>query len=197
MDKRDQFFLEYYKVAWDNINKHREGLWKVLVPYLGFYAIFSYRLDNIELLGILLIILLFVLNTFIMAVSINFNLWFVRNMAIITNIETYFLKEEDYGKLIPEDYKKKPNFKKKPEIWIFVFYFIFIIHVVTYVSLTAYFILRKCWEHYIGFIVISIAFFISLFFIRWWWNNHKKRYDEFLKKAPGYAEASEPGLSNI
>lgn len=189
MDERDQFILEFYKVSWNNINKHRESLWKVLAPYLGFYAIFSYGFDKIGILGIILI--LFGLNTFIMAVSINFNLWFVRNMAIITNIETYFLKEGDYGKLIPEDYKEKLKFKRPREIWIFVFYCILTVHVVAYIISMKYFVLESIWREYcIQSIVISISFFVSLFFIKWWLNYHERRYDDFVKNAVGYAESS-------
>jgi len=176
MEKRDQFLLEYYKVAWDNINENRGGLWKVLIPYLGFYAILDYGYGTIGILGVIL--LLFIINTFIMVVSINLNLWFARNMIIISNIESCFLKKEDYGKLIPQYFYKKENiYFHRLEIWMLVFLFVLCIHILVYILS-----LIQMEE----FILVSITFFISLVItsISYWY--HKKRYDAFFKNAPGY-----------
>ena len=177
MDNKEEFLLNLYRIAWNNVNTHRDGLWKVLVPYLGFYVVLGDAYDILGKLGVLMILI--GMNTFVIAISINFNLWFVRNMGITVNIETYFLENSDYGKLIPIGYKDKLPFRMR-EIWMFIVYCVSIVHIFTFAL--SFLVI----DNYLHLIIISITFVISIIFILWWYTYHKNRYEEFKSQALGY-----------
>lgn len=177
MDNREEFLLNLYRIAWNNVNTHRDSLWKVLVPYLGFYVVLGDAYDVLGKMGVLLILM--GMNTFVIAISINFNLWFVRNLGIATNIETYFLENSDYGKLIPEKYKEKIPFMML-EIWMFVVYCVSFVHV--FIFALSFFVIDDC----LHLVIISTAFLGSVFFILGWFFKHKRRFDGFKSEATGY-----------
>lgn len=188
MDKREQFMLEYYKVAWNNISKTRDGMWKILVPYLGFYAVLGYALDKIGTLGVIL--LLMGINTFMMVISMNLNMWFLRNLNIISNMELYFLKKEDYGKLIPEYFHEKKTIRfNRPEVWIFAFFSILIVHSLVYVFSLILFCLHEVPKN--EFFWISVVFFAGLFVASFFYFYYKAEHNKFLKAAPGYRETED------
>ncbi len=178
--------LEFYRVAWHNISKSRDGMWKVLVAYLGFSAVLGYGLDKIEIPGIIL--LLMGINTFMMVISTNLNMWFLRNLNIISNIELYFLKKEDYGKLIPKYfYEKKDIHFNRPEVWIFTFFSILIIHFLAYLFSLTLFHLKEISKN--QFFWISLAFFAGLILALIFYLHYKEEHNRFLRDSIGYGEA--------
>lgn len=180
-ESKEKFMLEQYRTAWNNIDNHREGLWKLLVPYLGL-AFLNYSTNNLLSLEIMLVII-FLINTFIIGISINFNLWFIRNIRLSRNIETYFLSKDDYGKLLPKKYAQDgcPLQFMIKEIWMFVIYFIGIIHIglwIFYVFFSHAELINK--------MIISLVFLTSLHILVLWYFYHKKRYYDFVNDTKGY-----------
>jgi hypothetical protein len=183
MKEKEQFLLSYHRIAWENINAHRDGLWKILIPYLGFYVAVK---DIYEMVGAQYVFIAFLaLNAFVIAISINFNLWFLRNMAIIQNIESYFLDENDYGRLLPKSYKVPESYKDRfpfhmPEIWIFVVICASFVHVFIFgISL---YVLNE-WSEQIS---LELSFGLTVSFLIAWYSYHQKRYSNFVKETKGY-----------
>ena len=101
---RTDFIKEMYSVYWANITRSMEGVWKVLAPLtvVGTIMVAIHRCYLPADLGIYLalLIIFWALN-----VMIDLNDWHRRNLFFLTKVEQEFLNSEDYGKLIPAEYK--------------------------------------------------------------------------------------------
>jgi len=113
---REQFLIEYYRKCWDNVSRAEDAAWKMMAGYATLLAGLSFVYEDIGSTGFLLIIIIF--SFFSASLSMNANLWFVRNLSLISNFEKEFLRNEDYGYLIPKIWREKlPFFNRKPEYW--------------------------------------------------------------------------------
>lgn len=104
-EARSNFLLKMYETAWQNITRTDDQLWKVFISYatvvLGA-AILSDKVLNQPFLGVLVaMVLSFVTTCF----SFNVNLWFLRNIIIVANLEANFLNGADYGIIIPRNWR--------------------------------------------------------------------------------------------
>ena len=113
--RRDDFLLAMYRAAWDNVTQAEDTLWKVMAAYTAVFAALAFASSTVGLGAVLLLVVVF--GLFGAAVSQNANLWFIRNMGMISNIERQFLFDDDYGRIIPERWKRgKVPFVNR-EIW--------------------------------------------------------------------------------
>jgi hypothetical protein len=125
------------------------------------------------------------IEIFMMVISLNLNMWFLRNLNIISNIELYFLKKEDYGELIPEYFHGKKDIHfNRPEVWIFAFFSILIVHSLVYIFSFILFYPEKISKN--EFFWISVVFFAGLFLASFFYFYHKAKHNKFLKDAPGH-----------
>lgn len=116
LSKREKFLIEYYNKAWNNISRAEDAAWKMMAAYAGLIAGLSFVYDKIGVMGFLSILIIF--SFFSISISMNANLWFVRNIGIISNIEKEFLEKTDYNYLIPRSYSKKFDFFNiHPRYW--------------------------------------------------------------------------------
>ena len=105
---RKKFLLEFYKVCWNNVTRSEEAAWKMFAAYTAVFAGLAFASDAIGIAGFLSILTIF--SFLAIALSLNANLWFVRNIGLISNLEKEFLYESDYSVLVPKSYKKKIPF---------------------------------------------------------------------------------------
>lgn len=131
---REIFLLEFYKVCWNNITRAEDAAWKRMTAYATLIAGLSFVYSDIKATGFLIIIIIF--SFFSISISLNANLWFVRNMGIISNLEKEFLNEGDYNVIIPKSYKGKiPFFSIHLQDWEAWW-----IHIIAYFAVCASFI---------------------------------------------------------
>lgn len=107
-DDRNKFLIEMYNNNWANISRSDDAAWKMIASYAALLAVVFFIYDKIGLWVAGIILMLF--SFFGMLFTLNQNLWFVRNIGIISNLEQEFLSEIDYGVIIPKKWKTKYPF---------------------------------------------------------------------------------------
>lgn len=126
-DKKKDFLLRVYDSYWKNINRAEESAWKIFAGYTALFAGLSLAHPVIGNIGFLFLFLVFSYVSIWLA--LRSNLWYVRNLGLTSNMEQEFLrKEEDYGKIVPCHFLRKPSFFNKELWWI---------HIITYVAICA------------------------------------------------------------
>lgn len=123
---RHDFLLKLYETAWKNIIRTDELLWKVFLTYASVVLatlFLSDKVFNNPVYGIAIALAITAIAT---CHAFNVNLWFMRNLVLISNIEVVFLNANDYGALIPEKWKppfgmKFFNFKEFPSLLGFIY----------------------------------------------------------------------------
>lgn len=103
-DHRNAFLIEWYKILWNNARQSMESIWKLIYPItlVGtvWVAIHQSYLPPILGNSLVFVILFWAIN-----VTIDSNQWHRRNLIFYTAVERYFLKENDYGRLIYSKFK--------------------------------------------------------------------------------------------
>jgi len=107
-DRRERFLLEFYKACWNNVTRAEDVAWKMFAAYTAVFAGLSLSFGIIGITGFLSVFTIF--SFLAISLSLNANLWFVRNIGLISNLEKEFLDTSDYGVLIPKSYKEKIPF---------------------------------------------------------------------------------------
>jgi hypothetical protein len=117
VDRRDQFKLAMYEAYWSNVTRAEDAAWKMIAAYTALIAGLSLALSTIGTAAFVSVLIIF--SFMAIAISLNANLWFVRNVGLISNLEMDFLDESDYGVLIPKGYRRKLPFvsTRTFEVW--------------------------------------------------------------------------------
>ena len=97
---RNDFLLKLYEISWNNIHTAQDTAWKMMASYTALFPGLSIAIPYITLFGFVSIIVLF--SFLAVAISLNANLWFVRNVGITSSIEKDMLLESDLDKIIPK-----------------------------------------------------------------------------------------------
>lgn len=127
-DYSKEFIIRMYDEFWKNIRNAEGSSWKVFFSYSVFIGIISFLLQN-NISTCLIIILISLFTTIAVSISMNANLWFLRNTYLISRIEPKF---EIYD-IIPERWKKfKMGFINR-EIWT--------IHIILYLLIGVFIIM--------------------------------------------------------
>lgn len=105
----DQFLINWYGVLWSNIDRSMRGIWNVLgmVTLTGTVLVAVHRGYLPYSVGVIVGFLLILWGV---NITIDLNAWHRRNLFFLTAIERELLHERDYGRLLPETYKRpKPD----------------------------------------------------------------------------------------
>ena len=101
---RDEFLIKRYELLWANIDRSMKGIWNILatITIVGtmVFAVESGKLPGLFGKSVGFIVIFWALN-----IALDLNAWHLRNMAFLTAIERAFLKDGDYGRIIPEGYR--------------------------------------------------------------------------------------------
>ena len=104
-DRRADFVIEMYRVYWANMARSMEGVWKILAPITVAGTIIA-AVHKEYLPGPLGISLAFLVIFWALNMTIDLNAWHRRNLFFLTKVEQQFLRSQDYGGLLPKEYKK-------------------------------------------------------------------------------------------
>ena len=123
---RQKFLIEWYKILWNSARQSMDGIWKLIGPVtlVGtiWFAMYNqyipFRLGS----SLIFIILFWAIN-----ITIDFNQWHRRNLIFYTAIENKFLQKQDYGRLLPRDFRRpKKKWISFYRICFFVFFLMLI-----------------------------------------------------------------------
>jgi len=172
---RCKFLLQMHEIYWNNISRAEDACWKMIAAYTALIAGLSFSIPVIEYLGFLFVFIPF--SFLSVAISLNANLWFLRNIGLISNLEKEFLKNEDYDYLIPKRWGKKLPFLNDEPWWVFTFVYFAVCLFITC------FIFQKlnCQEQ----VIIGGLFFTCFILTVWYAMRMKDRYESFIEKSPG------------
>lgn len=175
MSRKDTFLLEMLGEYWENVSRAEESAWKIFASYTALFAGLSLAHPMIGDAGFLALILLF--SSAAVAIALRSNLWFARNLGLISNIEQEFLEKQDYGTIVPCWFLRKQGFISC-EIWW--------IHIVTYLAASlgvTVFMYQKLELAARQWIVFFLAFCLLVCFVYGFFLYIK--YIEFKSQAPG------------
>jgi hypothetical protein len=165
-----------YEMCWNNVTRAEDAIWKVFAAYTALFAGLSIAENIIGSLGFILLVITFSISG--MCVALNANLWFTRNMALISNIEKEFLEKSDWDNIMPKKWAtKKASFLSKEIWWIVFLIFPTVILATTFVIFQN----LKGQEPHIVITAMIIGFAIGFaYFLK-----TRKTYCGFIKDMPG------------
>ncbi len=123
---REDFLGKMYESSWDNVSRASDSVWKIFAAYTAIIAGLGVAYDTIGDFGFLFILTIFSYTG--IAVALNANSWFARNMGILSNIEKEFLDKKDFDHIIPKRWVQgKVQFFNREVWWILILLFSFVI----------------------------------------------------------------------
>jgi hypothetical protein len=174
-EERTKFLLQMHSLYWNNISRAEEASWKMMAAYTALIAGLSVAVPTIGYIGFLAVFIPFSFMS--ISISLNANLWFLRNIGLISNLEKEFLKDEDYDYLIPKRWREKLPFVNSEPWWIFIIVYFSVCLVVTLLMLSKINYMEQ---------VITISLFIICFILTLLYGvKMRNRYEKFKKDAPG------------
>lgn len=184
--ERKKFLLEFYKICWANITRAEDAAWKMMAAFATVIAGLSFVYEQIGVVGFLLIVFAFCF--FAILLSLNANLWFVRNIGIISNLEKEFLFEEDYNVIIPCKFqKKRPFFSKNIQEWeawwIHIIVYLIICIILLYLFLP---VITNVFDKQL----VGVIFCLGLLFTFIYGLSLNARYNTFINNAKGRSPKS-------
>lgn len=152
-DYQKEFKLNMYKEFWSNVRRAEDSSWKIFVSYSIIIGVISFLyLNNIP--SWIICLLITGLTGIAISISLNANLWFLRNMVLITLIERVF---EPYD-VIPEKWKKFDKKFFNDEIWT--------LHILLYliigITICSFFLSNISSLYEIIYLLIGLIFIIGL-----------------------------------
>ena len=151
-DQKKNFEMQMYNQFLNNVRRAEASSWQVFLSYSLFIAIITFLFEN-NMPNWTLVILIIIFTALAIIMSLSANLWFVRNMYLISRVEKQF---EPYDII--------------PETWIplnikFLNKELYLIHTVFYLIIglfLGFFFYLKNIIGYTEIVFIFIALFISV-----------------------------------
>ena len=109
---KKEFQLSMYKEFWANIRNAEETSWKIFISYSIIIGVISFLYQN-NMPMWLICLLISGLTGLAISISLNANLWFLRNIFLIARLEGEFKPNN----IIPEEWGKKNKKFINDEIW--------------------------------------------------------------------------------
>jgi len=103
MDGRDEFLRTWYEVLWSNIDRSMMSIWQIAGPIALVGATFIYmdKFGPHLTASLQFVIVFWGLNN-----TIDMNSWHRRNLIFVARVERHFLKDADYGVVIPSSFNE-------------------------------------------------------------------------------------------
>jgi hypothetical protein len=174
-EDRIKFLLQMHNSYWNNISRAEDACWKMMAAYTALIAGLSLSVPVIGYIGFLEIFIPFSFMS--IAIFLNANLWFLRNIGLISNLEKEFLRNVDYNYLIPKRWSKKYSFLNSEPWWVFISAYFFVCLLITLLMFQKI----DCTEK----ISIGFLFLICLSLIILYGKKMRDRYERFKIEAPG------------
>lgn len=192
VDRRDKFLLEMYTAFWSRITSAEESTWKMLAAYTALFAGLAFASQTIGFLAFSTLIIIF--SFCALALSLNANLWFVRNINLIRNLEKEFLYANDYDVLIPKRYQDPYpffTFETFEAWWVLGLVYFAVATIILAVSVSRVCCIQTFNEWLLTLatyglcLILTVAYGLVL----------RHRFVRFIEHAPGKAPKNDPKSS--
>jgi hypothetical protein len=103
MDERGEFLRTWYGVLWSNIDRSMTSIWQIVGPIALVGAAFIYedKLGPHLTVTLQILIVFWALNN-----TMDMNSWHRRNLIFVSRVERQFLRQDDYGVVIPSSFRE-------------------------------------------------------------------------------------------
>jgi hypothetical protein len=184
---RKEFLFQMYNQLCSEIDRHIKVIWQTIGVLLSTFAIYALVEKNIIPTDIASAIIILVCG-FSVAIVIESNYWYNRNLVMISNIERQFLLEEDQRDIQYYFTKHRPNNKYLDMMLIQIFFVV----ILTLIILLYHFSTRVLpnidqpfhnfdFQRSIPYLVLGISIILlSMFHFK-----RRKDYNEFKFRSPG------------
>lgn len=183
MDERGEFLRTWYGVLWSNIDRSMTSIWQIAGPIALVGAAFIYegQLGPHLTASLQMLIVFWALNN-----TMDMNSWHRRNLIFVSRVERHFLKDDDYGVVIPS------SFREPRTDWIEFYWINFVTFIVlTGIVLAVYVAritetpsLRTC------FIVgPSVVFLVGAGFSAYTFRRCERQINRYLRETQGKAQS--------
>jgi len=88
-NQKKQFETQMYNQFWSNVRRAEVSSWQVFLSYSIFIGIITFLFEN-DMPNWTLVILIIIFTALAITMSLSANLWFVRNMYLISRVEKQF-----------------------------------------------------------------------------------------------------------
>lgn len=171
-DQKKQFEMQMYNQFWNNVRRAEASSWQVFLSYSLFIGIITFLFEN-DMPNWILVILIIIFTTLAITMSLSANVWFVRNMYLISRVEKQF---EPYNIIpktwIPLDIK---FFNKELYLIHTVFYFFIGLF------LCIFFLFKNiivCIENIFIFLTLIITLIISIVLLYYYINEQLSHFSD-------------------
>ncbi|TAK84792.1 MAG: hypothetical protein EPO20_13195 [Betaproteobacteria bacterium] len=185
--QRKTFLIEMYKQLFANINRHILVVWQGVAVLAGAVALFALVERAFLSLDLACSFFVLLLGWFVAHV-LDASTWFNRNLAIMTNVERDFLRDEDLSLIHYYFGKPRPNNRMISHFSIQVA-FALALAVLVLGTHFAYRVVpgfalplsKFDWTRALPYVVLSVTCLYLLAF----WRKTERNYSELLKNSPG------------
>lgn len=103
MDDRNEFLKTWYTILWSNINRSMTSIWEIVGPIalVGGAFLSTDRLGLHLTVSLQLVVVFWALNN-----TLDMNAWHRRNLIFAARVERQFLRDGDYGSVIPSSFRE-------------------------------------------------------------------------------------------
>ncbi|SFR58234.1 hypothetical protein [Halogeometricum limi] len=105
---REEFLLQMYDQLWESVERVEGGIWSFIAAFAAIAVSFSAGFQG-SISIFYAAVFSIIIGFWGMNLSIVSSRWFNRNLIQISNIESEFLEDNDYDKIIPRDYEEPGN----------------------------------------------------------------------------------------
>ena len=187
--QRKAFLIEMYKQLFANINRHILVVWQGVAVLAGAVALFALVEKSFLSLDLACSFFVLLLGWFVAHV-LDASTWFNRNLAIMTNVERDFLRDEDLSLIHYYFGKPRPNNRMISHFSIQVAFALALALLV----LGTHFAYRVVpgftlplgkfdWMRALPYVVLLVTCLYLVAF----WRKTEWNYSELLKNSPGRA----------
>lgn len=185
--QRASFLLEMYKQTWTNINRHILVVWQsvtVLVGTLAAFSLVEKKILPVDLACAFVVII----AAWQVAHCVDANYWFNRNLAIISNIEAHFLRQDDARTVHPYIGQHRPAWPLLDHLGIQAMLGgAFALLVVGYHFATRVWPgIAQPWSHFEASRTLPYLVLAAAVLVIWCWGSGQiDKYKRFSLQAPG------------
>lgn len=196
-DRKD-FLIEMYKQLSNEIDRHIKVIWQIVGVLLSTFTVYALVQKNALSLDMATSILVLVSGLSV-AIVIESNYWYNRNLVIISNIERQFLLDSDSKDIHYYFTKHRSN---NAYLDMMVIQIIFVLVLLLIVIAYHFFIQvwpyrHLCLSHFDP--IKSFPYFALIICVLWNLHFHFKRrrnYNDFKRESPGISISSQDVPSN-
>lgn len=186
MAERKDFLLEMYKQLCAEMDRHIKATWQILGVLLSTFAVFALIEKKVISPDIAVAIIIAVCELSI-AIIIESNFWYNRNLVMVANIERQFLNDDDAEKIhyyFLEHRENNAYLDMMVMQIIFVFIILLIVLLYHFLDVILPFLSPKNPFDFVKMIPYAVTIGGGIW-LYWFHRKRRTDYNDFKRNSPG------------